>query len=76
MSDLGKLRERIRALALDADEAGLDDEDWYDRLWELLEPVIDARAELAHRGLAQAAQPSWLDDVQRLKFPAEREGRS
>lgn len=43
--ELSDLRLAVRNLSLDADEAGMDDEAWYDRLWMLLEPVIDARAE-------------------------------
>lgn len=44
MSELRKLREAVYNLATDEDEV-LTDEVWYDQLWELLDPVIDARAE-------------------------------
>lgn len=46
VSELRKLREAIYDLATD-DELGdeLSDEAWYNRLWTLLDPVIDARAE-------------------------------
>lgn len=44
MSDIRKLREAVNALA-DISTAELGDEAWYDKLWELLDPVIDARAE-------------------------------
>ena len=47
--ELSDLRLAVRNLSLDADEAGMDDEAWYDRLWILLDPVIDARA---YRALA------------------------
>lgn len=53
MSDeLRKLREAVYDLATDGTEV-LDDEAWYDRLWELLEPVTDARSELVLRGLTK-----------------------
>lgn len=60
MSELRKLREAVYDLATDEDEV-LTDEAWYERLWELLDPVIDARAE---RQLAVALN-AWrdLDDV-------------
>ena len=44
MSELRKLRAAVAALALEPETAELGDEQWYDRLWELLDPVIDARA--------------------------------
>lgn len=43
MSELRKLREAVYDLATAEDEV-LTDEQWYDRLWKLLDPVIDARA--------------------------------
>ena len=45
MDELRKLREAIAALGSEPETAELGDEQWYDRMWELLEPVIDARAE-------------------------------
>lgn len=45
MSDVRKLREAIYDLATDDDTAEIGDEAWYDKLWELLDPVIDARVE-------------------------------
>lgn len=47
VSELRKLRDAVYDLATDDGEV-LDDEAWYDRLWELLDPVVDARA---HRAL-------------------------
>lgn len=44
MSDeLRKLRDAVYDLATDEDKV-FTNEEWYDRLWELLEPVMDARA--------------------------------
>lgn len=43
MSEIKKLREAVYDLATDEDLV-LDDEEWYNKLWELLDPVIDARA--------------------------------
>lgn len=63
MSELRKLREAIFDLATSAADAHLDDEAWYDRLWELLDPVVDVRA---HRALAT---PS--DDVEAHRFSFE-----
>lgn len=45
MSELRVLREAVAALASEPETAELGDEEWYDHLWALLEPVIDARAE-------------------------------
>lgn len=61
MSDVRKLREAVYDLATDDDTAELGDEAWYDKLWELLDPVIDARAEKAlgaHR-LPVGELPPW-----------------
>lgn len=44
MSEIRKLREAVNDLA-DVSTAELDDEQWYDRLRMLLNPVINARAE-------------------------------
>lgn len=58
MSDeLRALREAVRDLATDDAEV-LGDEAWYDRLWELLEPVVDARAE--RQWNAAAGPPAQL----------------
>jgi hypothetical protein len=66
MSDeLRRLREQVAALASEPEAVSLDDETWYDRLWELLEPVIDSRAELALRGLTTEL-PSWAKPENRL----------
>lgn len=43
MSELRKLRQAVADLA--TDPVSRTDEEWYDELWELLEPVIDVRAE-------------------------------
>src|SRR6187431_250641 len=80
MSDeLRKLREQVAALGSEPETAELSDEAWYDRLWELLDPVIDARA---YRSLADANPagelPAWarnplrplgLDDEKQITSP-------
>lgn len=42
---INEFRQRVHALLTEPETADLPDEEWYDRLWELLDPVIDARAE-------------------------------
>lgn len=44
MNELRKLRDAVWGLMNDGYGRGLSDEEWYDRLWKLLDPVIDARA--------------------------------
>lgn len=70
MSELRKLREAINDLA-DVSTAELDDEAWYDRLWELLEPVIDARSELALAGIKESLLP--LHDAGEYRDPSTGE---
>lgn len=67
MSELRKLREAVYDLATDEDEV-LTDEAWYERLWELLDPVIDARA---HRALGTDVQPAtqWVGSSTTTPLP-------
>lgn len=69
MSELRKLREAVYDLATSDDEVHTDEE-WYERLWELLDPVIDARAE---RQLA-ATRVSEPSETGLLRF-LDEEGR-
>lgn len=67
MSEIRKLREAVNDLA-DISTAELGDEAWYDKLWELLDPVIDARAEKAlgsHR-LPVGELPTWAKGLNPL----------
>lgn len=68
MSEIRRLREAVNDLA-DVSTAELDDEAWYDRLWQLLDPVIDARAErqLAATLRPQGEQPDWVKNA--IRFP-------
>lgn len=60
VSDIRKLRDAVNDLA-DVSTAELDDEAWYNRLWELLDPVIDARAgqALGAHQLPAGELPAW-----------------
>jgi hypothetical protein len=64
MSDISKLRTAVWHMMHDTYDAGLSDDEWYDQLWTLLDPVIDARAE---RQLAAA-----VNSVSDEKRDAER----
>lgn len=55
MSETRRLRDAVNALA-DVSTAELGDEAWYDKLWELLDPVIDARAERQLAAQARVAE--------------------
>lgn len=68
MSDeLRKLRDQVYDLAIDEDPI-LTDEEWYEELWKLLDPVIDARAHRATEALPTAADVNrTLVEYQRAK---------
>lgn len=64
MSDeLSVLRRAVQDLA--TDPVCRTDEEWYDELWVLLDPVIDARAE---RQLAAAKDLTQVSPTSLLRF--------
>lgn len=70
MSDstsLGELRYAVYCLTVD-NYVKRTDEEWYERLWELLDPVIDARA---HRALGTDVQPAtqWVGSSTTTPLP-------
>lgn len=65
MSDVGKLRAQLDDFVADEAVVRLGDEAWYDRLWELLDPVIDAQAKrsLAANTTPKGELPDWARDT-------------
>lgn len=53
---IDRFRQELQALLTEPETAELDDETWYDRFWELLEPVIDARAERQLNAVSNATR--------------------
>lgn len=68
MSEIRRLREAVNDLA-DISTAELDDEAWYERLWTLLDPVIDARIERTQQAVDKIVQPSLTGLLQFLNEP-------
>lgn len=68
MSDIGKLRALLDDFVADEDVVRLDDEAWYERLWKLLDPVIDARIERSQQAvdaMLDKKLPDWAKNVHR-----------
>ena len=69
MNEIKQLREQLDDFVADADVVCLDDEAWYERLWTLLDPVIDARIERTQQAVDKIVQPSLTGLLQFLNEP-------
>lgn len=68
MSDIKKLRQQLHSLTTYEDFTRLDDEAWYTMLWNVLDPVIDARIERQQQAvdaLLDEKLPDWAKNVHR-----------